>query len=228
MRGLSRARWFAAQVVVPAGAARLGLRTHAASTASTARDTMHEYRNLHQRGPGGGSGDDQFTIKAHGAYPPDWVAAAIGAERAYGHIGAVASFELECAVENLQARYDWIGSRWWTAGRSGGWLLLADDDRPLERYDDVLWRLEAALSVADADADDVRAAMHEYRASVDTLTARARELRAIEQELRAGVRDFERYAGSRECWEGIVPRRRRRPLLRRWRAGDKPSAWRRT
>lgn len=230
---LSRTRRRLARVRAPCAAARTGFGAYAAAMvaagaaeASAATDTLTAYRNTHRYGSSGGPGEYEFAIKAHGAYPPDWVEAAIGVERAYDHIGAVASFELACAVEDLQERYGWIGREWSTAGRSGGWLLLTDDDHPVDRYEDALWRLDAARR--DGDATELRAAVYEYRAAVDTLTVRARALRAIEQELRAGVWDFERYVASRACWEGIVARRRRRPLLRRWRAGERPLAWRRT
>jgi len=204
-----------------------GLRTYAAAivvageaTVTDAKDTLTAYRNRHRYGSCAGTGDYEFTIKAH-AFPPDWVEAAIGDTQAYEHIGDEASDQLRWAVEALQERHPWIGDGWCTAGRSGGWLLLTDLEDPAKRYDNALYDLEAAQR--DGDIDAVREAAEGYRAAAAAVLARSRELPEIERDLRVGAEGFERLVTLRSFWQSVVPRK---PLRRRRRGSPTPP-WRR-
>jgi hypothetical protein len=151
----------------------------------------------------------QFNIKAH-AWAPDEVVKALGERAVSEEIGFRASNDLEWLHDDLREKHPWIGKKWHTAGRSGGWLLLEDDEAPGASVEaaagDVHWipALSGEKLPWHDDPDIVNNLVETYAAA----KARVAELEEIRKEIQAVVKGFEDTIKDPDTWAEMMEWRR--------------------
>ncbi len=144
-----------------------------------------------------------FNIKANRYDIPEGVKDAIGEEAMYQEIGDLATQEIESFVEHLRdSDYPWIDTEWTTTGRSGGWLLLRDNERTignLEEQADVHRPIPTLVGNVPSpeDAEEMRKMYAHGQALV-------RAIAEIHTQVAAAVKGYERYISDFETWAPIV------------------------
>lgn len=107
-------------------------------------------------------GQYQFNIKLH-HFPPQEIFDKCGDEETWDEYHEILRNDLRSFMDEsygIVELIDWVDKRWWTAGRSGGWLVIEDiHDRDWERlkddYEGNSEELEAKQQT-QADKDYVR------------------------------------------------------------------------
>jgi len=103
------------------------------------------------------------------------------------------NIELQSLVESLQGEYPWVSTDWEQAGRSGGWLVLYDDEG-------LIGNLQDFFAYAPED-DDWEVFMESNIARADE---RLSDVAAIRTRVREAVRGYERYMATIDPWEGLI------------------------
>jgi len=146
----------------------------------------------------------QFTIKAY-AWWPDELEEWISDEVLHQRLWELRKRELGQFVKELRERYSWIAKKWETEGRSGGYLILFDEDWALTRLNDL-----------NLNPDHIRHSFRgqtlvmeleraeEIRNAIDTAKQRLGDLNAIEKEVKVAVQRFEAYVEDPKTWEDLL------------------------
>jgi hypothetical protein len=146
----------------------------------------------------------QFDIKAHRVDVPEEVTEAVGYERAHEWLAERGRDEIvQFHAWSREERYPWIGKTWHTAGSSGGWLLLRDDEaareslRSWEGIDRPFVRI-TGVRLPGPDAAT------EMAAAYALAQKRLLELEDLKREIEKMVAGFEDYTADPEFWEPIL------------------------
>lgn len=168
------------------------------------------------------SGQFQFSIKMHNMLIPEKVKQELSHDLIEEVIISIAKEELEAFMESLKEEFPWI-MHWYTAGRSGGWLILEHEEDIGNRinycnnYEDNLkWakselnqliinniisppNLEREIKINIARRRILRL-KQEYNESKKIIIYTANDLLKIEKLVREGVRRAEKLLSTEEAY----------------------------